>query len=397
MNKKIKGFTLVELLATIIVLGVLITIVVYVVTNIISRSKEKSYLVTISEIEGNAHSYLVENNDRLYFIEGEKYGQEYEYQCITIENLVDYGYLKSSITNSKVNENTNVLLADYVYIERNINTKAIEITEFVNKDSPYYELCGGAIIAQKESAIKFLASPGFNEWSTYKDITIIYNLKNLNDVRTVGEYEYNHEYTADSEYNQENDTIEGITKTKKVRVLDNGKMSADIKLGNKLITSASKTINRVDIIGPVVRMGNYTGNKVVSRKVTIPLKVTDFGIGVDYPTFTKEDIKVTVGNQNIDSFELEQVKDENYSITINNTLYDGEIILEIEKDTIFDTLKNGNLDMTKKNNTQINTGISFNNIYMVITNRATISVKSQTNTTITSQTEESKIYVDPYN
>ena len=397
MKKKITGFTLVELLATIIVLGVLVMIGIYVATNVIKRSKEKSYLVTISEIESNAHSYLVENNDRLSFIVGTKSGKEYEYQCITIENLVDYGYLNSGITNSKVNENTNVLLADYVYIERNIDTKTIEKTEFVNKNSPYYELCGGAVIAQKDSAIKFLSSPGFNEWSTYKDITIIYNLKNLNDVRTVGDYDYNHEYTADSEYNKENDTIEDLTVTKKVRVLDNGKMSADIKLGNKLIASASKTIDRVDIIGPVVRMGNYTGGKVVSRSVTIPLKVTDFGIGVDYPTFTKDDIKVTVGNQNIDSFELKQVKDEDYNITINNTLYDGEIVLEIEKDKIFDKLKNGNLDMIKKNNTQINTGISFNNIYMVITNRATISVKSQTNTTITSQTEESRIYVDPYN
>ena len=384
-----KGFTLVELLATIVVIALLFSIVMFLTTNAINKSKNNTYKVTIKEIEKNANSYLMENNNRLSFIYDEDKG--YEYQCVTVENLIDYGYLDKNVINSLVDKDTSVLRSDYVYIQRDNITKAITKTIYVNKSNEeLYTLCGGAIIAQKESVITFIASPGFNEWSTYKDVTIIYNLKNINDVRTAKDYTYNHRYTGNNQYDSNNDTLDNVTKTKKIRVLDNGTMDASIYLGDKYIADATKEINRVDIIGPVVT-NKYSGNKIVSRSVTIPLKVTDFGIGVDYKTFTKEDIKIKVGEHDITDYTLEQVSEEDYKLVINNTVYDGKLVITIDKDTIFDKLNNGNLDIS------IDTDIEFNNIYCIINNEVIITVDSQTGTTITGKTQTSTIYVDPYN
>lgn len=391
--KNRKGFTLIELLATIVVIALIFSIVIFLTNNAIKHSKEKTYKVTVNQIEDNANSYLMENNNRLSFIlvEGTENTTEYEYQCVTVENLINYGYLDDNVTNSLVDQNTKVLKSDYVYIERDKNTKAITKTEYVNKNNPeLYELCGGAMIAQKESGITFIASPGFNEWSRYKDITITYTLKNINDVRTASDYDYNHSYTAESTYDSSHDTLDYVTKTKHVRVLDNGTLSADISLGGKVITSDSIDIDKVDIIGPEVKM-NYSGGKTVSRSVKIPLKVTDVGIGVKYSSFTKDDIVVTVGGTTINDITLKQVSGENFELVINNTVYDGEIKLVIDKDKVFDKLENTNEEII------INTGISFNNIYRVIKNQVTTSVKSQTNKVITSTTSESIIYVDPYN
>ena len=122
-NKNKKGFTLIELLAAIVILGVIMTISGVVIMNAIKNSKEKSYKVTVNEVESNANNYLTENSDRLFFLTDNV--NNFEYQCVTVQNLVDYGYLKDTITKSKVNDNTNVDKKDYIYIVRNIKTKAI--------------------------------------------------------------------------------------------------------------------------------------------------------------------------------------------------------------------------------------------------------------------------------
>ena len=389
-DKKKRGFTLVELLATIVVIALIFSIAIFFTSRAIRGSKENTYKVTIKEIEKNADSYLLENNNRLSFIIPDDEDKN-EYQCITVENLINYGYLDKNITESLVNDSTKVLISDYIYVERDRNSKAVIKSEYVNKSNKtLYDLCGGAVIAQKDSGIKFIANPGFNTWSTYKDITIEYTLKNVNDVRTASKYDYNHSFTKESTYDPNNDSLEYVTKKKVVRVLDNGTLYADISLNGKEITKDSKEIDHVDIIGPEVE-NNYNGGRTVSRSVTIPLKVTDFGIGVDYDTFTTDDVTVTVGGTVIDGIQLTHIGGETYNLKINNTIYDGDIKIEIAKDKIFDKLQNGNNAIT------INTGVSFNNIYRIINNQITVSVKSKTNVTISETTDTASIYVDPYN
>lgn len=116
------GFTLIELLAVIVILSVIGSITAYVVLSSINNAKEKSYQVTINEIESSANSYVIENN----------VFKNDNYICITIKELIDYGYLKNDIVKSDVSDNRKVLLTDKVYAKKNANTKVIDEIEYLS-------------------------------------------------------------------------------------------------------------------------------------------------------------------------------------------------------------------------------------------------------------------------
>ena len=91
-----KGFTLVELLATLAVLSLVSTIVIYVAINVVNSAKDKSYLVTRNNVEKAAVSYLEENSDKIHFV---KYKDNIEYLCVTVQNLIDTNYFDKDVLN----------------------------------------------------------------------------------------------------------------------------------------------------------------------------------------------------------------------------------------------------------------------------------------------------------
>ena len=220
--------------------------------------------------------------------------------------------------------------------------KAITKTKYVNSnEEELFTLCGGVI--KGSGNIIFTANPDFDEWSKYKDVTITYKIVNLNNQQTIDKYTYEYNYDANHTYNKDEDTFNNNIKTKKIRVLDNGTLSARINLDNKEFDSNSININRIDITKPVIKLGNYTGSKTVRSSVTIPLIVTDVGSGVNYESFTKDDIIVKVGNDIIDTYELTHGENEKYNLKINSDLYNGLVTLEVDDDKIFDNVENGNI------------------------------------------------------
>ncbi len=104
MNRK--GFTLVELLATIVLLALVVGISSYAITNIIKSSKEKNYNLLISNVKDASELYYEECR----YADGNNSGitctvnADGSYQ-VTLGNLVSYGYLKGNGTiKSSTNE-----------------------------------------------------------------------------------------------------------------------------------------------------------------------------------------------------------------------------------------------------------------------------------------------------
>ena len=94
MNKK--GFTLVELLATIIILGLLTLLASTSVTKVLKESKGDLYTTQIKLVESAAEAWGAENIDKL--------PNDGECKFLTVETLQDYGLIDKDITNPKTNE-----------------------------------------------------------------------------------------------------------------------------------------------------------------------------------------------------------------------------------------------------------------------------------------------------
>ena len=106
-----KGFTLIELLATLAILAIVSVIIIVTITNVVDNSKKKSYMVTINNIEKYSEAYVLENDKNITWYD---FGGDSLYQCVTVENLIDMGYFSNDILDSKVSENRNVLINDYI-------------------------------------------------------------------------------------------------------------------------------------------------------------------------------------------------------------------------------------------------------------------------------------------
>lgn len=91
-----KGFTLIELICVITILGLIALIAVPTVNNMIANSKEKAYEEQISTIEKTARNYMSKNYDQL---PGQTPGAT---TCLLIETMQKAGLLtKEEIKNPK--------------------------------------------------------------------------------------------------------------------------------------------------------------------------------------------------------------------------------------------------------------------------------------------------------
>lgn len=91
MNKK--AFTLIELLAVIVVLGVIALLIFPNVDKTINETKEKSYARQISILEQAAKKYMKDNLNEL----------PTDSCCVTIETLINSGYISAKDKDSTGN------------------------------------------------------------------------------------------------------------------------------------------------------------------------------------------------------------------------------------------------------------------------------------------------------
>ena len=100
MNKK-NGFTLIELICTILLLSIIVSLVIITTVNIMQNSKERENAASMKLIEVAAKDYITQNENDFHIKNGVIY-------CIDIQKLIDENLLVSKIkyNGGEINDKT---------------------------------------------------------------------------------------------------------------------------------------------------------------------------------------------------------------------------------------------------------------------------------------------------
>ena len=157
LNKK--GYTLIELLAVILIIGLILVFSTYGIIKAIKSSKGKAATLSEKSIKESAETYATEkNDDSSYWLDITD--KENKYFCTTIEELMNKGLL------DKKAESTKFKKSDFVLVKKNkvtnVNSKAEILTNDNNNDD--YKVCSGNIV--NEEVIEY---PKLDNGTSYTD------------------------------------------------------------------------------------------------------------------------------------------------------------------------------------------------------------------------------------
>ena len=142
-----KGYTLIELLAVILIIGLILGFSTYGIINAFNTSKNKSLTISINSIKEAAETYATEkNDDSSYWLD--IIDKENKYFCITIEELMNKGLLdkKANIKSKDFD------IHSYVLVKKNKVTFVNSKAEILTKDkanSDGYKVCMGNIVNEE--------------------------------------------------------------------------------------------------------------------------------------------------------------------------------------------------------------------------------------------------------
>ena len=147
-----KGYTLIELLAVILIISLIIALSIFGIIKAINSSKEKAATLSEKSIKEAAETYATEKNDDssywLDITDKNIADKENKYFCITIEELMNKGLL-----DKKANiESKDFDIHSYVLVKKNkvtmVNSKAEILTED-KANSDGYKVCMGNIVNEE--------------------------------------------------------------------------------------------------------------------------------------------------------------------------------------------------------------------------------------------------------
>ena len=142
-----KGYTLIELLAVILIISLIITLSIFGIINAINSSKEKAATLSINSIKEAAETYATEkNDDSSYWLDITD--KDNKYFCTTIEELMNKGLLdkKANIKSKDFD------IHSYVLVKKNKVTMVNSKAEILTKDkanSDGYKVCMGNIVNEE--------------------------------------------------------------------------------------------------------------------------------------------------------------------------------------------------------------------------------------------------------
>ena len=144
MNLNKKGYTLIELLAVILIIGLILVLSTYGIIKAVKSSKGKAATLSEKSIKEAAETYATEkNDDSSYWLDITD--KENKYFCTTIEELMNKGLLDKKAESAKFKK------SDFVLVKKNkvtnVNSKAEILTNDNNNDD--YKVCSGNIVNEK--------------------------------------------------------------------------------------------------------------------------------------------------------------------------------------------------------------------------------------------------------
>ena len=142
-----KGYTLIELLAVILIISLIIALSIFGIIKAINSSKGKAATLSEKSIKEAAETYATEkNDDSSYWLDITD--KENKYFCITIEELMNKGLL-----DKKANiESKDFDIHSYVLVKKNKVTMVNSKAEILTKDkanSDGYKVCMGNIVNEE--------------------------------------------------------------------------------------------------------------------------------------------------------------------------------------------------------------------------------------------------------
>ena len=311
MRKK-NGFTLVELLSTVVILGVVLSVTVYIVMKNINKAKDNTELITYNNIKSAAKVY----NDEVASYWNIK--DDYEYSCISLGDMIEIGYFDENT----INENDKLSKETKIKVIRDKNSKVIKETSFHFEDSILPDVdCGyqssisistdnkGKKVKTTNTKIlfnglndsyyRYFYISGFDE-NTITTNDIVYSCEGIGNCSndTVNNLESGHWYLAS------NDLV-------RLSVKSNGTISAFINYNSENVADVTKNIDFIDNAPPIIslsvnKIGSYNGNTPSTKGELITNTNGDYvdsewkNYGYWFDISTNEDtvIKWTYNNTN---------------------------------------------------------------------------------------------------
>ena len=243
MRKK-NGFTLVELLSTVVILGVVLSVTVYIVMKNINKSKEDAELITYNNIKNAAKVY----NDEVASYWNTK--DNYEYSCISLGDMIENGFFDEDT----INKNDKLSKETKIKVIRDKDSKVIKETSFSFEDSILPDVdCGyqssvsiyndETMDKNKSAKVKILYSVLNNEYykyiylSNFRENTVttndvVYSCEGIGNCSesTASNLESGHWYLTNS------DVV-------RLSIKSNGTVSAFVNFNGENVAEATKDTN----------------------------------------------------------------------------------------------------------------------------------------------------------
>lgn len=145
-DKTKKGFTLVELLAVIVVITLISGVGIITYLKTINNSKSKATLLAINNIKEAAYLYSKEGTDEIEWVNsyGKDGKESGKYACVSVQQLINKGYFKDNFFDKEIYKNSKIDKNTFIEVSMGTNNDNLKVV--VNEKNDTENKCIGSAI-----------------------------------------------------------------------------------------------------------------------------------------------------------------------------------------------------------------------------------------------------------